>query len=91
MFGGPIGAIAGAAIGHLYDDDDTTPQNEQKARILYLAYFFPVLQKLQKQMGIFLKERFERWSHLSKDLGLMKKGQSLLKMFFEKQRQAVVQ
>ena len=40
MFGGPIGALAGAAIGHLYDEDDPTPQNERKARILYLAYFF---------------------------------------------------
>ena len=40
MLGGPIGALAGAALGHLYDEDDPTPKNEQKARILYLAYFF---------------------------------------------------
>ena len=25
MLGGPIGALAGAAIGHLFDDDDPTP------------------------------------------------------------------
>ena len=40
MMGGPIGIIAGAALGHLYDEDDPTPIDERRARILYLAYFF---------------------------------------------------
>ena len=51
MFGGPIGALAGAALGHLYDDDDSTPLNEQKARILYLAYFFSCAAKVAKADG----------------------------------------
>ena len=51
MLGGPIGALAGAALGHLYDDDDPTPQNEQKARILYLAYFFSCAAKVAKADG----------------------------------------
>ena len=51
MLGGPIGALAGAAIGHLYDDDDPTPQNEKKARVLYLAYFFSCAAKIAKADG----------------------------------------
>lgn len=51
MLGGPIGALAGAAIGHLYDDDDPIPQNERKARILYLAYFFSCAAKVAKADG----------------------------------------
>ena len=54
MFGGPIGALAGAAIGHLYDEEDPTPQNERKARILYLAYFFFLCSKDFKS----------RWRHI---------------------------
>ena len=57
LLGGPIGAIAGAAIGHLYDDGDPTPQNEQKARILYLTYFFHVRQNCLRQMAMFLPEK----------------------------------
>ena len=40
MLGGPIGALAGAAIGHLYDSEDQTPMSEKKAKILYWTYFF---------------------------------------------------
>ena len=53
MLGGPIGALAGAALGHLYDEDDPTPKNEQKARILYLAYFFSALRKWRRRTGNF--------------------------------------
>ena len=59
MFGGPIGALAGAAIGHLYDEDDPTPQNERKARILYLAYFFLVQQRFQKQTEEYPPKKFQ--------------------------------
>ena len=48
LLGGPVGALAGAALGHLYDEDDPTPQSEQKARIMYLAYFFSCAYKYQK-------------------------------------------
>ena len=51
MLGGPIGLIAGAALGHLYDEDDPTPQDERKARILYLAYFFSCAAKVAKADG----------------------------------------
>ena len=40
MLGGPIGALAGAAIGHLYDDDDPTPQNEKKQGFFILHISF---------------------------------------------------
>ena len=59
MFGGPVGALAGAAIGHLYDEDDPTPQNERRARILYLAYFFLVPQRFQKQMVEYPPRKFQ--------------------------------
>ena len=64
MFGGPIGALAGAALGHLYDDDDSTPLNEQKARILYLAYFFPVLLKLLKLMVKYRQQKYPLLNYL---------------------------
>ena len=51
MFGGPIGALAGAALGHLYDEDDPATQDERKARVLYLAYFFSCAAKVAKADG----------------------------------------
>ena len=60
MLGGPIGALAGAALGHLYDEDDPTPKNEQKARILYLAYFFSCAAKVAKADGEFQRLKFRR-------------------------------
>ena len=58
MFGGPIGALAGAAIGHLYDEDDPTPQNERRARILYLAYFFLCSQDFESRWRNFSIRNF---------------------------------
>ena len=55
LLGGPMGALVGAAIGHLYDEDDITPQDEKKARILYIAYF--VRQKSQKLTEEFLRKK----------------------------------
>ena len=57
LLGGPMGALVGAAIGHLYDEDDITPQDEKKARILYIAYFFLVRQKSQKLTEEFLRKK----------------------------------
>ncbi|MBT5910909.1 MAG: hypothetical protein HOH25_14025, partial [Opitutae bacterium] len=51
MFGGPIGAMAGAALGHAYDKDNPEVTDEKKARVLYLAYFFSCLAKVAKADG----------------------------------------
>ena len=59
MFGGPIGALAGAAIGHLYDEDDPTPQNERKARFFIWRISFLVQQRFQKQTEEYHPRKFQ--------------------------------
>ena len=84
MFGGPIGAIAGAAIGHLYDDDDITPQNEQKARILYLAYFFSCAAKIAKADGHISEGEIRTVESLIQRFGLDEKRSEFAKNVFRK-------
>jgi DnaJ like chaperone protein len=84
MFGGPIGAIAGAAIGHLYDDDDPTPQNEQKARILYLAYFFSCAAKIAKADGRVSEGEIRTVESLINRFGLDEKRSEFAKNVFRK-------
>ena len=85
MFGGPIGAL-GAAIGHLYDEDDPTPQNERKARILYLAYFFSCAAKISKADGGVSSQEISMTESLMDRFGWMIKQRNLPKMFFVRQK-----
>ena len=84
MLGGPIGALAGAAIGHLYDDDDPTPQNEKKARILYLAYFFSCAAKIAKADGGVSATEIETTENLIVRFGLDAKTEEFCKNVFRK-------
>tara|TARA_B100000035_G_scaffold44117_2_gene33090 strand:+ start:9577 stop:10338 length:762 start_codon:yes stop_codon:yes gene_type:complete len=84
MLGGPIGALAGAAIGHLYDDDDPTPQNEKKARILYLAYFFSCAAKIAKADGGVSATEIETTENLMGRFGLDEKTEEFCKNVFRK-------
>jgi DnaJ like chaperone protein len=84
MLGGPIGALAGAAIGHLYDDDDPTPQNEKKARILYLAYFFSCAAKIAKADGGVSATEIETTENLMLRFGLDAKTKEFCKNVFRK-------
>ena len=84
MFGGPIGALAGAALGHLYDDDDSTPLNEQKARILYLAYFFSCAAKVAKADGKISAEEISTTELLISRLRLDEKTSDFAKNVFRK-------
>ena len=84
MFGGPIGAIAAAAIGHLYDDEDPTPQNEQKARILYLAYFFSCAAKIAKADGRVSEGEIRTVESLINRFGLDEKRSEFAKNVFRK-------
>ena len=51
LLGGPVGALAGAAIGHLYDEDDPTPQNERRQEFYTLHTSFHAPERLPRQMG----------------------------------------
>ena len=84
MLGGPIGALAGAAIGHLYDDDDPTPQNEKKARVLYLAYFFSCAAKIAKADGVVSATEIETTENLMVRFGLDAKTKEFCKNVFRK-------
>lgn len=84
MFGGPIGALAGAAIGHLYDEDDPTPQNERKAKALYLAYFFSCAAKISKVDGGISKSEIAMTENLMKRMGLNEKTKEFAKNVFRK-------
>ena len=84
MFGGPIGALAGAAIGHLYDEDDPTPQNERRARILFLAYFFSCAAKISKADGGISSEEISMTELLMDRFGLDDKTKEFAKNVFRK-------
>ena len=84
MLGGPIGALAGAAIGHLYDDDDPTPQNEKKAKVLYLAYFFSCAAKIAKADGGVSATEIETTENLMVRFGLDAKTKEFCKNVFRK-------
>ena len=84
MLGGPIGALAGAALGHLYDDDDPTPQNEQKARILYLAYFFSCAAKVAKADGGISAQEIGATESIMDRMGLNDRTRDFAKNVFRK-------
>ena len=88
MFGGPIGALAGAAIGHLYDEEDPTPQNERKARILYLAYFFSCAAKISKADGVISSEEISMTESLMDRFGLDDKTKEFAKNVFRKAKKS---
>ena len=85
MLAGPIGAMAGAAIGHLYDDNDM-PLCEQKARILYLAYFFSCAGKIAKADGVISKAEIETTEIIIDRLSLNQKTSEFAKNVFRKSR-----
>jgi DnaJ like chaperone protein len=84
MLGGPIGALAGAALGHLYDEDDPTPKNEQKARILYLAYFFSCAAKVSKADGGISAAEIQATESMMERMGLNAKTRDFAKNVFRK-------
>ena len=84
MIGGPIGLIAGAAIGHLYDEDDPTPHEERKARILYLAYFFSCAAKVAKADGVISAREIAITESLMQRMGLDEKTTEFAKNVFRK-------
>ena len=59
MFGGPIGALAGAAIGHLYDEDDPTPKMKERQGFFIWRISFLVQQRFQKQTEEYLPRKFQ--------------------------------
>ena len=83
---GPVGALAGAAIGHLYDEDDPTPANERKARILYFAYFFSCAAKISKADGNISEKEIEATELLMNRFGLEGKMKEFAKNVFRKSR-----
>lgn len=84
MFGGPIGALAGAALGHLYDEDDPATQDERKARVLYLAYFFSCAAKVAKADGRISVEEIAVTESLMQRMGLDEKTAEFAKNVFRK-------
>ena len=84
MLGGPIGLIAGAALGHIYDEDDPTPQDERKARILYLAYFFSCAAKVAKADGQVSAKEIAVTESLMKRMALDEKTVEFAKNVFRK-------
>ena len=88
MFGGPIGALAGAALGHLYDEDDPATQDERKARVLYLAYFFSCAAKVAKADGRISAEEIAVTESLMQRMGLDEKTAEFAKNVFRKAKRS---
>ena len=86
MLVGPVGALAGAAIGHLNDEDDPTPTNERKARILYFAYFFSCAAKISKADGNVSEKEIEVTELLMNRFGLEGRMKEFAKNVFRKSK-----
>jgi DnaJ like chaperone protein len=84
LLGGPIGALAGAAIGHLYDDDDPTPQSEKRARVLYFAYFFSCASKIAKADGSISVREIEATENIMRRMNLNIETTKFAKNVFRK-------
>ena len=84
LLGGPMGALVGAAIGHLYDEDDVTPQDEKKARILYIAYFFSCASKIAKADGRISAREISATESIMDRMGLNNKTKEFAKNVFRK-------
>tara|TARA_B100002019_G_scaffold33304_2_gene27294 strand:- start:372 stop:1136 length:765 start_codon:yes stop_codon:yes gene_type:complete len=84
LLGGPVGALAGAALGHLYDEDDPTPQSEQKARIMYLAYFFSCAAKISKADGRVSAEEIQATESIINRMALSVNVSEFVKNVFRK-------
>ena len=84
MLGGPVGALAGAALGHLYDENDPMPKDEQRARILYLAYFFSCAAKVAKADGGISVGEIEAVESIMLRMGMDEKTMEFAKNVFRK-------
>lgn len=84
LLGGPVGALVGAAIGHLYDGNDRAPLEEQKARILYFAYFFSCAGKIAKADGIISSSEIQATESIMERFGLNEKNRAFAKNVFRK-------
>ena len=88
MFGGLIGALAGAALGHLYDEDDPATQDERKARVLYLAISFPALRRWPRRDGRISAEEIAVTESLMQRMGLDEKTAEFAKNVFRKAKRS---
>ncbi|HCY57924.1 MAG TPA: hypothetical protein DHU78_03585 [Opitutae bacterium] len=84
LLGGPVGALVGAAIGHLYDGNDRAPLDEQKARILYFAYFFSCAGKIAKADGVISASEIEATESIMERFRLNEKNRVFAKNVFRK-------
>lgn len=70
LLAGPVGALVGGALGHVFDESDPTPPDERKARLLYLATFFSALAKVAKADGSVSAEEIETAENQMERMGL---------------------
>ena len=85
MLGGPIGALAGAALGHLYDEDDPTPQNEQKPAF-FTSPIFSVHAKVAKADGGISAAEIQATESMMERMGLNDKTRDFAKNVFARPR-----
>ena len=90
MFGGPLGALVGAAVGHAYDKGEGESPDEKKARILYLAYFFSCLAKVAKADGRVSESEIEVAESLMSRLALNEKMREFAINVFRKAKDGKV-
>ncbi len=77
LFGGPLGAICGAALGHAFvDKRSIIPQEHQtftekdSTQALYFVSLFSILGKLSKIDGVVTRDEIEVTENFMKEIGL---------------------
>ena len=64
MLAGPLSTLVGTAVGHLFDETNRPTADAQKARLLYLAYFFSCAAKIAKADGRISEDEIRKTEYL---------------------------
>ncbi len=84
LLGGPFTALIGAYLGHQLDENQTGTTDEQKAKLLYYAYFFSCVAKIAKADGGISQPEIETVQSLIDRMKLTVKQQNFAKEIFRK-------
>jgi len=86
LLGGPWAALAGGAIGHFFDQENQTPEEELRAKLLYHALFFSAAAKIAKADGKISYNEILIVESLIQKFGLHPKQEKFAKDIFRKSK-----
>ncbi len=71
LFGGPLGAVGGAALGHLiFDGEEKSLSNNEQVQATYFISLFSMLAKIAKADGVVSKEEIDTVARFMQQMNL---------------------